>query len=321
MEECRIINYSGEWRDRLRVYMRKRFVKYSDSYIDYCLDHSEGQTPAKLVINENGAVVGCQLYYCTKAIIHDRVVEIQWGHDMFLDEEYRATIGLDFMFSVSANGGFGLGLTNVSEKIHKQLKYKFIHGVYNYYIVNRLLFLLPFQKLFKLKPAITNNEIIKVGDLVFRRIYSVNELSIPNNGFWYRDYNDLDFVRDAAFLENRFFNCKVYDYRVYASKDSYFVVRESVYRGFPALLLCDFRYTPSDAKSVYRMIMAINKLAVKCGFGILFFVCGDKSIEKYYRVRPHYKTSLSFVASRSYRLSDNPSFSLTGGDSDAEFLK
>ena len=96
MEELKIVDFTQDWRCGLRDYMRKTFPEYSDSYIDYCLDNSTGTVPSKLVVTGNGEVVGCHLYYCTKAMINGEEVETQWGHDTYLDEEYRKIIGVDF---------------------------------------------------------------------------------------------------------------------------------------------------------------------------------------------------------------------------------
>jgi hypothetical protein len=114
MEQCRVIDYNDEWRSALGTYMRKRFPSYVDKYIEYCLDHSADHTPSKIVVNEKNEIVGCHLFYCTKALINGEEVETQWGHDTYLDEEYRKVIGVEFLLARKAIPSFGLGLSEVN---------------------------------------------------------------------------------------------------------------------------------------------------------------------------------------------------------------
>ena len=319
MDNCRIVVFNDFEREGVKAYMRKVFPAYPLPYIDYCLDHSADRTPSILVINGEGDVVGCHQYFCTKALLNSEEIETQWGHDTILDQEYRKEAGVDFLLVRKKIPAFGLGLTETNAKMRKLMKSVFLNGVFNYYTLTPYAVLSPFQKLLKTKKTIMDISIIKSGNKQYKRVHSANEIPIPNQGYWYKGYNELDFIRDEAFLNQRFFNCKVHDYRVYASKDSYFVVREASYRGMPAVMLSDFRYNPADKSSAQTLMKAVRKLARKSGYGIVYFVCGDKNIEAFIRRKLHYKTHMDFIS--SYKISPDTTFSLTGGDSDAEFLK
>lgn len=319
MENCKVIRYSDELKEPLFRYMRKVFLRYSVDYIDYGILHSSDRTPSLLVINHNDEVVGCHLYYCTRATLYGEQIDTQWGHDTFLDEEYRKEIGVDFLLARKKIPAFGVGLTETNAKMRKLMKSVFLEGVNNYYTITSSIFLSPLQKFLGIKATIKDVDYVKVNNILYRRVHSSNEIKIPNEGFWYKGYYDLDFIRDADFLDYRFFHCKVHDYKVFASDDSYFIVRESSYRGMPALMLSDFRYNPSVSKSADSLIRAVMKIARKSNLGIVYFVCGDKIIDKFFRNKIHYKTHLDFIT--SYKISPKTTFSLSGGDSDAEFLK
>lgn len=319
MNEYIVTKYTVDRREKTRVYLKKTFSTHSEAYIDYCLDHSADRMPSILVENGEGEVVGCHQYFCTKAFLNGEVIETQWGHDTILDQEYRKEAGVDFLLARKKIPSFGVGLTDTNAKMRKLMKSVFLKGVYNYYTLTPLAVLSPFQKIFHSKKQVKAVEGINVKGYSFRRVHSPEEMSIPNGGFWFKGYNELDFVRDAEFLNYRFFNCKVHDYKVFASKDSYFVVRESSYRGMPAMMLSDFRYNPADPESATALLKAVRKLAVKSGYGILYFVCGDKNVEKFFCRKIHFKTKMDFIT--SYKISPETTFTLSGGDSDAEFLK
>lgn len=299
--------------------MSRKFPDYPSEYFEYCLDHSSGRVPSILVENGNGEIVGCHQYFCTKALFKGEVMETQWGHDTYLNEEYRKEVGVDFLLARKKIPSFGVGLTEINAKMRKLMKSVFLKGVYNYYTITPLVVCSPFQRIFHSKKHVKDVDIIKVNGYSFKRVYSPKEMTIPDGGFWFKGYNELDFIRDAEFLNYRFFNCKVHDYKVYASKESYFVVRESFYRGMPAMMLSDFRYNPANSVSAETLLKAVRKLAVKSGYGILYFVCGDKNVEKFFHRKIHFKTSMDFIT--SYKISPETTYTLSGGDSDAEFLK
>ena len=323
MNQCKIVLYTAEWRDKLRVYMRKTFPEYSSAYIEFCLDHSADREPTRIVVNSNNEIVGCHHYYCTKAMVNGDEIETEWGHDTFLDKEYRAEMGLDFMLHLKKIKSFGLGMTDVNTKIEKLLKKVFLGAVYNYYTINSKVLLTPFQKLFKTQPLIYNGDTLVVRGKIFKRIHNAKEIIIPDGGFWYKGVNDIDFCRDVEFLDMRFLRNEVHPYYMYAYEEngstSYFIVRRSLYRGFNALTISDFRYNPNDTKSISLVMEAVKKFAQKSNMGIVFFVCGDVNVEKYFKNKLHHKTPILFDTGMKLQPTDK--FSVTGGDSDADFLK
>jgi hypothetical protein len=178
--------------------------------------------------------------------------------------------------------------------------------------------LTPFQKLIYVNNKKLDVDKIKVGDRIFYKVKNAKDINIPNNGYWYKNHCDLDFIRDKEFIESRFLRNTVYDYYAYSTDDSYFVVRNGTYRGFPALILSDFRYNPEDNYSAESILKAVWKLARKSHFGIIYFLCGDINVDKLMKKRIHHKTDVIFIS--SYKISPQITYSLCG-DSDDEFLK
>ena len=323
MEKCEIVTYQPEYHDTLKIYLIKTFPDYSITYIDYCLAKSAEREPSLLVINERGDIVGCHLYYCTCAVVNGKKIETQWGHDTYLDKEYRASIGLEFVLKIHSIKGFGLGLTDVNDKISQKLRNKFLSGVYNYYSVNYKIGWAFIQRFLKLLPTVATLENIKIKGYTWNHITKIEEMRIPYDGYWYKDYCDIDFVRDSEFMRQRFFDNKVFDNIIYqiGNTDSfgYFVVRKSSFHQLPALTVCDFRYDKNDPIMLKSMMEAINILAIKSNLGIVFFVCGDEQVNRYYRHRLHYKSSIQFVT--TLKVAQDANFVITGADSDADFLK
>jgi hypothetical protein len=322
---CKIVDYTREYRDSFGKYLHKIYPNKSDAYIDYCLDRSSDREPTKLVINQNNAIVGCHQFFCTKALVKEEEIDTQWGHDTYLDEEYRRSFGMEFMLYIeecdSKCRGFGLGLTAINDKIQRILKKVYFRGVYNYYLVNFKFFLSPFQKMFNIEPDEFKGKSIKVGKTNFIHIDDVTNMTIPDNGYWNKGRFTLDFVRDEMFINQRFLQNTVFDYYLFASDSErdpcYFVVRKTKYRGFPAITISDFRYkNPEMARLI---IKAAQKFAKKSNCGVLLFIGGDSNIDKEIKKWLHYKTPIDFVANRHFP--SDLTFCITGADSDADFLK
>lgn len=322
MEDCKFINYSEDWRDKLRAYMLKTFPSYTEAYIDYCLDCSSGATPSIMVLNEHNDIVGCQLFYCTKVLIQGEEMDTHWGHDTYLDKEYRGAFGLDFVLYLNRFIGFGLGLTSINNKILHKKKAGFMDGTYSYYSITRKVVFTPFQMLFGVSPKLYDKDELKVENYVFHRIYDAKEMTIPNNGFWLKNILDVDFIRDEAFLNNRFLHNNVHSYYLYSmdykGETCYFVFRGTKYRNMPAITLCDFRYSNPELSTV--ILKAFWRIAVKSNIGILLFVGGDTNIDKNMsKVMLKYKLPMDFVV--HIKVKTDMTYCVTGADSDVDFLK
>ena len=321
MDKCRIILFSEEWRDPLMDYLRKTFPSKSDDYISYCVDHSSGPNPSIIVIDENNKIVGCHLLYCTQAFLQDKEIETQWGHDTYLDEEFRSEIGVEFVLYTNRFHGFGMGLSAINHELHKKLKTSFHEGVYSYYSLTNKIFVSPFQKLFHAKPIFRPKSSITVNNYRFRLCNGVEDIRIPNKGYWYQDKLDVDFVRNEQFLNQRFFKNKVFEYFVYAldspKEPCYFVVRRTLFHGCPAITISDFRYSLNNPGLTSIIYKAVKRLAESSNFGIVVFYCGDVNMNKTMSRRIHYKIPVDFITGRKESIVKT--FSITGADSDADF--
>ena len=320
----KIIDYSDKWREGLKMYMHKVFPNYTDDYVQYCLNHSTDRVPSKLVLNDNDEIVGCHLYFCTKALVNGEEIETQWSHDTHVDEAYRLEVGMELMSVTHTIKGYGLGLTEMADKIQRKIfKNKFFEAK-NYYIINWKVFLSPIQKLLGIKPELCDMDAFKANNCSFKRIENANDINIPPNGYWFKGYRDIEFIRDANFINERFLNCKVHPYILYANETDnnpcYFVVRTTSYRGMPAITLCDYRYVNNSQETLSCILKAVKEIAIKSNIGIILFMCGDVNMDKILKNSFHFSKPVSFVSNRKID-NINMSFIVTGGESDADFLK
>lgn len=252
----RIIHLSESYREQLSCYMHKIYPTFSDAYIQYDVNEAIGknnkESNSLLVLNKNNEIVGCHLNFNTKAWIYGKEEDVAWGHNTFLDKEYRKEIGLDFVLEITRiKNGFGHGLTKTNTKIQHKLKYAvFITGVRKFCLLN----IWAVEGIIKKYLHIECKECkrlpstINIKEETFSLCKNVDEITIPNNGYWNKDYSDIDFIRDKDFLNNRFFNNPVHKYYIYTNRnnDCYFVVRPIIFKGFRAIIMADFRYIPNN---------------------------------------------------------------------------
>lgn len=253
-----IVHYESKHYEELLAFSKKIWPKKSEEYLKYRLfqipEQLEDNRYNLLVMNDDGKIIGCTLYFPTKARINGKEEKIFWGHDFFVEEHYRGAASLLLIIEMcKIITAFGFGATEINFKIQKELGTRFIGVARQYLIFNIWSFKLL---LIRLKLIGTNNpsgcnfpDKVKVGKYLFNKISDVKELNIPDNGYWSNSALDIDFVRDEHFLKNRFFEnfTKYYFYCLKLDNSSepdecYFVVRPAIEGGFPVLSIVDFRF-------------------------------------------------------------------------------
>lgn len=272
-----IAYYQSKYYDDLLAFTQSLWPEKTEEYLKYRLfqfpESSDDNRNNLLVLNNEGRIVGCILYFVTKALILGKEEKIFWGHDFYVEEKYRGAASLRLMVEMAnVKPAFGAGATELNLKIQKAAGAKFIAIEYHHLLFNFWSFKLPLIKLNLLKPAQYSSYIfplnINTGSFQFRKIESANELNIPNNGYWNTGDMDIEFVRDKHFLQNRFFEnfIKYNFYKLDTGHNSkqdecYFVVRPVFESGFPVMAIVDFRYNKKEPEQFLRILRAANKIA------------------------------------------------------------
>lgn len=326
----KIQQYTTSYKEKLKEYLQKVFPQYSNSYINYCIQNAKGkdleQQDSLIVLDEKDNIRGCHLYYNTKAKIHGKITSVCWGHDTHLDANYRHKT--TFPRKISEIDAFGIGLSKINKEIQKHYGILFFEGLFNYAKININFFYALILRLLKTKELeFLSLKEIEVGNNTFQKIENVDDLNITNNGYWNEGVIDVDFVRDSDFFKNRFFENNVYKYSIYQIKHEnnsyspYFVVRPIVFKGFHALFLVDFRYDLSKPNQLRTILKAVNKLAKRNNFGIVFLTSNDKNILKTYNRFSCLKSPLDFYAKGRFKKLVNANTFITAADSDVDFIR
>ncbi|MQY79764.1 MAG: hypothetical protein GH151_11305 [Bacteroidetes bacterium] len=282
-------------------------------------------------MNDEGKIVGCTLYFPTKARITGKGEKIFWGHDMIVEEHYRGAAGLLLIIEMCNNkSAFGFGTTDINLKIQKELGTKFI-GVAKHYLIFNFwsykLLLLKLKLIGTTEPYKYNfPDKLKVGKYTFNRISSVNELNIPTNGYWSDSSLDIDFVRDEHFLRNRFFEnfTKYYFYSLELDNSSktdecYFVVRPAIESGFLVLSIVDFRFNFKK----YEQYKLILKAAARLGRRNRFPLVSLRTSVEYRRFNLYpliFRTDSQDHIVTNFPVDTNLNLFVTNADSDSDFL-
>lgn len=320
-----VIRYTPDKEEKLRAYLHKTFPSYSNDYLDYCVQYAynpDSDSTGYIVLTEDDQIVGCHLFFPIRAFIRGDVVNTCWGHDTYIDEAYRKEMSIDFILKINRVPAFGIGVTDANKKIQESIRTSFIPGLYTYCFVNAyscLFKLLSSKRLVSFRPCPT----IKIDNGLFVLVNTSTEVIIPNNGFWYKEINDVDFVRDEKYLDMRFFYNRVFRYYVYTikGKSVYFVVRPIIFRGMPMLSVVDYRYTYNDMIGIYDIIEAAKYIAFKNHLAGVVLVSNDKGLSTKKLGIFSLKRELTLVANRFLKLSSNISLCVTSADADVDFMR
>ncbi|MCE5345217.1 MAG: GNAT family N-acetyltransferase [Bacteroidales bacterium] len=252
-----IVNFETKYYEELLAFSKRIWPDKPEEYLKYRLFQIPEQTEDNkynlLVKNDEGKIIGCTLYFPSKARINGKEEKMFWGHDVFVEEQYRGIASMLLFIEMSKMElSFGTGATDINYKIQKKGGANFLDVERHYLIFNIWFFKLLLIKLKLIRatgPDIYSfPDILKIGNYKFIKVSNVNELRIPNNGYWNEPDIDIDFVRDEHFLRNRFFeNYLKYHFYKLENNDAnkpdecYFVVRPTVDGGLPVISIVDFR--------------------------------------------------------------------------------
>jgi hypothetical protein len=281
----KIVYYESKYYDALLAFSLKLWPQKSEEYLKYRLfrlpESIEDNRNNLLVLNNEGEIVGCILYFVTKARINGNEQKVFWGHDFYVEEKYRGAASLRLMVEMgNIKPSFGAGSTDMNLKIQKELGAKFIAIEFHYVLFNLWSFKLPLIKLKLLRSSFRDNynlpEEVRVNKCTFKMVSDVNDLNIPDNGYWNVSFLDIEFVRDKHFLKNRFFDNfnKYHFYRLSGENSSapdecYFVVRPVTESSFPVLSLVDFRYNFNKPEQFRLILKAASQIALRNGIPLV----------------------------------------------------
>lgn len=319
--DYRIINYNESYREKLLGYLLKIAPYFSKEYADYCIAQAESNPIALssiIVVDDNENIVGCHFVFGTKVMIDGEEKEVGWGHDTYLDVEVRRNMGLDFVLAINKIPGFGIGLTRVNSALHHKMKSIFFENLNNYVYP---VITLP-TSFFHRRKALAKKEIISINNHSFRHVTEASAIHYLNQGYWFKNSKDIDFVRDEAFMSSRFFNNPVFKYTVYQLDDAYcyFVVRPVLFKGIPTCLLVDFRYDPTHLEQIELIFKAVNKIAVKSNLGLVLVMNNDEHVATYLmKNKLMRKKSIEFVTGKSKNITAKSTSFVTSADADVDF--
>lgn len=325
MKEVEIISYNSQYREKLLTYLNKLNRGTNKNYIDYCVDRSEGDIPSIIVIDkEKDVVVGCHLFFSTKMYAKGEVKSVAWGHETYLDEDFRGAAGLEFVLSINCNNSLGIGYSDINREVQKRIKKNVLmETVFNYFLLNIYFPLGVINKIIKrsLTP-LKRMEQVKTA-VNFRLAKNADSIVVPDNGFWFKDQVGYDLIRDKHYLNYRFFNNRLFDYSVYEYHNEdgdscYFVVRPILYRGIPAVLLVDYRFHGNG--QLMRFILdAVKIIARRNHIGVIQTTGGMKEVERVFDSPFCIKRHGECMIHKSLSPASTDYVSVTPADSDVDF--
>ena len=323
MKDFKIIAYQTSYKEKLYAYLNKIAQNKDDNYIKYCIEKSCGVIPTVLVVNGVNDIVGCHLFFNTSLMAKGEEKKVAWGHETFLDEDYRSEAGVEFVMAINGNNTLGIGYTDINLKIQKKLKQNvLIETTFNYFLFNFFSPLGVLKKLLKteLNPLKTPQK-IKAG-VEFRLVRDINDIDIPEKGYWHKNV-EFDLIRDKAYLEDRFLNNNIFDYTIYENHSDngetcYFVVRPILYRGIPTVLLVDYRYY-GNHRLLGCILKATKKLAARNFISLIQTTGGMKEVEDVFNSRMCVKRPVKSMIHKSLNPMASDHISITPADSDVDF--
>lgn len=325
-----IIHYRPDYYSPLKDYFLKSWPNSPVEYYEYKMNEIPEDASDVLenliALNDKGEIVGCNFFLPTHALIHGVETKIYWSHDTIVDEEYRGDLGTELMLAVKGDYIFGAGLSLINYKIQKRMKTPFLGTEQSYIILNALspLSLIKYFITRGSKVQLKEINSVKVDGFEFKRITDISQITIPNQGYWFNVESDVEFIRDAHFIEKRFLhNFNRYDFFAHKDKDGktdmYFVVRLTYRKKFPVLSIIDFRYDQNDTKALRMIINGASKLARKNRIPFTL-LCTTMHVDKrLYTFKLKENKCAAVLGPKRIKYKNPSSIVFTMADADADF--
>lgn len=238
-----------------------------------------------LVIYDGDSIVGSNLSINTKALIGSEEYDVIWSFDTIVLPEYRSTDAGTFIgeFWFTHKEVFGAGLTDISERMWKVMKGKFIAYATAFIKLN---YTSPYLFNF-FKPILSNEKVLKkefpellnTKKSTFTKLSSAAEIKIPAEGYWNSEM--IEFKRDVDFIKWRFFKHDS-PYHVYQKNSDdcvYFVVRLIEWHNLPLLYMVDYRFNLNNTKDFNEILDAANKIVKKLNCAGLYIRCSLETLK------------------------------------------
>ena len=287
--------------------------------------------PIIVIKDKNEKFIGQFQRIPCKYYINGEVFDAFWGMDYIVEEASRGSAaGVYLAKQALKDYHFGMGLSPISFKIHLLLGEKHIGNYYKYIQFKSLLGLLKFAISIITKHPISTQssssyypDIINIGDVSFQK------KSDPSDINWEADNNSyIEFSRDKEFLSWRFGTYPkiftAYTYENESGTKAYFIIRNVIWKGFPFLLLVDYRYREN---ALQPMLKAVRKILKKThNYGIIT-LSSFSDIDKALKHNGYLKFGSSgqivtnvVINIPNQRIEQRKSIFVTLADSDADFF-
>lgn len=277
--EIQTIHYAPEWHDRLLAFMQSVYPHRNPEYLNWWITNLDNAGPAywdksPLILENGNQIIGCTTVNPISIVNHNSTEPFFcWGNTIISPNQRGKGISKGIYNERNLfKNWLAIGITDIGWKI--QLKYVNyftpLRPINVYFSFNRVLVVQLLKKLFHVSNSSLSDVSFPIqlkinGHDEIRRIRNVSEMVIPVNGHWMGD--DVEFVRDEAFIKKRFFDiyCAerygVYQYISNGKNIGYVILRKTRYKGFEMISLVDYRfYSRKDEKLAFKLASKIARL-------------------------------------------------------------
>ena len=277
--EIQTIHYNQEWHDRLQAFMLSVYPHRNPEYLNWWITNIDNAglecwDKCLLILENNKIIIGCTTVNIT-SIINQNYVESFFfrGNTIIAPDQRGKGISKEIYNRVNSyNNWLSLGITDIAWKIQPKYVVNFspLRSIKVYIGINRRIVFQLLKKLFRVSDSSLSDVSFPLqlninGHDEIRRIRNVSEMYIPINGQWMED--DVEFVRDEAYIKKRFFDiyCAerygVYQYISKGKNIGYVILKKTRYKGFEMISLVDYRfYTRKDELLAFKVASKIARL-------------------------------------------------------------
>lgn len=317
----------------IKIYPERKTTEEQALYKWELQFHSQS-SPHLLALNDE-QVVGQIILFPAHCYYNNQKSPCVFAYDYIVQPEYLNTgVGVKLLSkTIKSHIHFGIGLSELSRKLHLTLKEKPIGNIHKYVYTKNILsyFFAGVNTYLKMDFRRLPAKLSWKDNLSFNSFKAIRVLNLPDQQHaWNPDL--IEFARDEKFSNVRFnmISPKYVFYEVYNAQNNltgYFVLRVEIWRGMRVLIVVDYRLKIGDEEAMNiivksaKTLMKLNKLDAILFGSSLHWVDKELLKNKFKKVGlpSEIVTNLTLDSNWEVKALDRNFIMATPADSDFEF--
>lgn len=286
-----VIESTPEYRETFiefnKLIYAERETSETQAIFKWELQNAVDKVPHLLALN-NDEIIGQIVLYPAKCFYQEKVDNCVFAYDYIVHPDYLNTgVGVKLLSkTIKDHIHFGIGVSDISKKLHQILKEKSIGNIYKFlFIKNPLAYVYAgLHTYLKINLRKLSDKEKFEDSISIDSFNAIKKDCLPKTETgWNKDLIEFERNDDYGYLRFGSFKNKYFHYHIFDSNKTlqgYFVVRREIWRGMRVLIVADYRMVANNNKVVEFICKATKKLTKRNKLDAVLFASSLQRLDE-----------------------------------------